>query len=115
MDLSFDKPFVIKSKTIKSLVSLLNSEIENKLKKSIFYEEDKEYFYFPNINLKIESIIKTKNLIFKNLIFHTPKLIILKGKRINNYFLKHDEWLIIPHDIRDNYVSENKIYVFTLS
>ena len=115
MDLNFDKPFIIKAKKIKDLIFFINNVIEKNLKKSIFYEEDKEYFYFPNIKLKFELFTKTKNLDFKSLNFYMPKLIILKGKQINNFHLDKDEWLIITYDVREKYNSENKIYVFALS
>jgi hypothetical protein len=115
MDLNFDKPFIIKAKKIKNLISFINNTIEEKLKKSIFYEEDKEYFYFPNVKLKFELFVKTKKLDFKSLNFYMPKLIILKGKKINDFHLNKDEWLIVTYDIRENYYSENKIYVFALS
>ena len=115
MDLNFDKPFILKSKKVKELVSLLNDRIEDKLKKSVFYEEDKEYFYFKNIILEINSFIRIKELAFKNLNFYIPKLIILKGKKINNFVLEKDEWLIVTYDIRNIYKSENNIYAFALS
>jgi hypothetical protein len=115
MDLNFDKPFIIKAKKIKDLISFINNTIEENLKKSIFYEEDKQYFYFPNVKLKFDSIARIKSLDFRTLKFYMPKLIILKGKKINNFYLNKDEWLIITYDIRESYYSENKIYVFTLS
>jgi hypothetical protein len=114
MDLNFNKPFILKIKKIKDVISFLNKEIEKKLKNSKFYEEDKEYFYFENVYLKIDSHLTTKDLNFNNISFYLPKLIILKGKKINNYYLSKHEWLILPYDIRDSYKSENKIYAFAL-
>jgi len=115
MDLDLDKPFIVKAKKIKEVVKNINSSIIENLKKSIFYEEDKEYFYFENLHLKISNHIITKDLNYRLLYNFVPKMLILKGKKINNFSLKEDEWLITVFDMRDIYKSENKIYAFILS
>ena len=116
MDLILNEPFIIKTKKIKEVVLILNKYIEEKLKNTSYYQEDKEYFHFSNLELKIISSLKTKKLIFKELGLFCPKLVILKNnKKINDFILQKDDWLIVPYDVNDYYESENKIYVFALS
>lgn len=115
MDLILDKPFIIKANRIKDVVSNINFHIENELKKTKYYEEDKEYFHFETLYLTISSKVKSNKIIFKNLDLFYPKLVILKSyKNINDYYLKKNEWLIVPFDIRESYFSEGIIYGFSL-
>jgi hypothetical protein len=116
MDLNLDRPFIVKTKKLKDVVFILNTYIEDELKKTDYYEEDKEYFTFTNLKLKISSTLKTKKMNLKYLCLFAPKLIILKSSgKINNYSFEKDDWMIIPFDIRDEYESENIIYAFALS
>jgi hypothetical protein len=116
MDLNLNKPFIIKTKKIKEVVFILNNYIKDELQKTSYYNEDKEYFTFENINLKIISFLKTKELNLKKMCFFVPKFIILKSySQINNYSFDEYDWLIVPFNINDEYKSETKMYVFALS
>lgn len=115
MGLNLSKPFIVKKKKLKEVVIYLNELIIENLKKSVFYEEDKTYFYFDNLNLNINAYIIEKQIDNIKMSSFVPKLLILKGKKINNFNLNKDEWLVSIFDIRINFSSENKIYAFILS
>lgn len=115
MALNFDEPFIVKNKKLKNVVNYLNEQIIVDLNNSRFYNEDSNYFYFDNLKLKITNSIIDKEINYKTLYQFVPKLLILKGKQINSFSLKRDEWLVSTFDMRENFKSENKIYAFILS
>jgi hypothetical protein len=118
MDLNLDKPFIIKAKKIKEVVFILNNYIESELKKTSYYDEDKEYFSFKNIQLRVlpSSFLRIKKLNLKRICFFAPKFIILKNySKINDHSFEKYDWMITSFNINDEYESETTIYAFALS
>lgn len=114
MDRLFDNFFIIKQKKIKSVIDFLNKEIEKKIIENIFYAEDSAYFDLNKLKLKIDNVLISNNIILKKSFNYYPNFIILKGKKINDIVLKKDEWIIVNFEPSLSFISDNKIYAFSL-